>query len=130
MKLELLNGEFAIARLNATDGMPSWVNAQVRSADFLSITKTADELSIVCESSLVPEGIRAQRGWRALKIEGPLDFALVGVLVSIVQPLVSAGISIFAISTFDTDYVLVGGAQLGAAIAALQSAGHDVRMAE
>ena len=126
MRLSILRGELAIARLGPADRVPEWA----QSADFLSITRTADELSIVCESSRVPEEIRAERGRRALKIEGPLEFSLVGVIASIAGPLASAGISIFAMSTFDTDYVLVSAAELSAAIAVLKSAGHDVRVGE
>jgi hypothetical protein len=126
MRLDLLRGEFAIARLSAADRVPEWA----QSADFVSITRTSDELSIVCESSRVPHGVRAERGWRVLKIEGPLEFSMVGVLASIAGPLAGAGISIFAISTFDTDYVLVGAEKLAAAITALQAAGHQVQVGE
>jgi hypothetical protein len=126
MRLDLLRGEFAIARLGAADRVPEWA----RSVDFVSITRTSDELSIVCESSRVPERVRAERGWRVLKIEGPLEFSMVGVLASIAGPLAGAGISIFAISTFDTDYVLVGAEKLAAAITALQAAGHQVQVGE
>ncbi len=91
MRLDLLPGDFAIARLGAAERVPEWA----QSADFFSITRTRDELSIVCESSRAPEEVRAERGWRALKIEGPLDFLLVGVLASIAEPLARAGIPIF-----------------------------------
>jgi hypothetical protein len=95
--------------------------------EFLSITRTRDELSIVCESSRIPAGIDAEFGWRCIKVDGPLDFSLVGVLSSLAEPLARAGIPIFAISTFDTDYVLVKTANLEGAMAALESAGHAVR---
>jgi hypothetical protein len=94
--------------------------------EFLSITRTREELSIVCESSQVPAEIPAERGWRCMQVGGPLDFSLVGVLASLAEPLARAGIPIFAISTFDTDYILVRSTQIEAAIAALELAGHVV----
>jgi len=121
MTLELLRGEFAIARLNASGAIPTWA-----AGEFVSITRTVDELSIVCEASRVPGGVQAESGWRALRVAGKLDFSLTGVLASIADPLASARVSIFAISTFDTDYVLLRGAQLVAGIEALQGAGHEV----
>ncbi len=119
MRMELVPGEFAIVRLNAGDPLPDWVGGE-----FVSVTRTAEELSIVCESSQVPQDARAQRGWRALRVAGTLDFSLTGVLASIADPLARAGVSIFAISTFDTDYVLVR--ELSEAIQALEAAGHEV----
>jgi len=127
MRLEVLPGEFTIVRLDATAALPAWIEGAGlahRSAELLSITRTREELSIVCESSRVPSEIPAERGWRCMKVEGPLDFALTGVLASLAEPLARAGIPIFAISTFDTDYALVKATNLEAAIAALESAGH------
>lgn len=123
MRLDVLHGEFAIVRLDASAATPSWMP---ESAEFLSITRTREELSLVCESSRVPAEIAAERGWRCLKAAGPLDFSLVGVLASLAEPLARSGIPIFAISTFDTDHLLVKAANLEAAIAALESAGHVV----
>lgn len=91
---------------------------------FVSITRTRDELSIVCNERDVPSGVKADRGWRALKIEGPLDLALTGVLASIAVPLAEAQINLFAISTFDTDYVLVKADRVAEAIGVLRNAGH------
>jgi len=122
MRLEVLRGEFAIVRLEATAGVPAWVEP----SEFLSITRTSEELSIVCESSRVPLEIAAERGWRCMKVGGPLEFSLTGVLASLADPLARAGIPIFAISTFDTDYLLVKTATLEAAVAALESVGHVV----
>lgn len=131
MRLDLLGGEFAIVRLDASARVPSWIpagciNAAAESAMFLSITRTREELSIVCESPQVPADIAAERGWRCIKVDGPLNFSMVGVLASLAEPLARAGIPIFAISTFDTDYILVRSTQIDAAIAALESAGHAV----
>jgi hypothetical protein len=91
---------------------------------FFSVTRTGEELSVVCREVLVPEGIRAERGWRAIRVAGVLDLSEVGVLASLVVPLAGAGISLFALSTFDTDYLLVKEHDLGRAVEALVAAGH------
>lgn len=94
---------------------------------FFSVTRTSDELSIVCDEGAVPSGAQAENGWRALKVEGPLDFSLTGILAGLAGVLAVAEISIFAISTYDTDYVLVRSTSLQAAVAALRRAGYVVR---
>lgn len=117
MRLELLKAEFSIARLDASAAIPDWARGEL-----VSITRTADELSIVCEATEY-----GRRGFRCLKVKGPLDFSLVGVLASLAGALALARVPIFAISTFDTDYILVEQANLDGAIAALEQAGHFVR---
>ena len=92
----------------------------------MAIVRTAEELSIVCAEQAVPAGVTCQRGWRGLKVAGPLDFALTGVLASLAGPLAEAGVSIFAISTYDTDYLFVREEQLGTAIDALRRAGFAI----
>jgi len=87
---------------------------------------TAAELSVVAPAAAVPSHAKAERGWRALRVDGTLDFALTGVLAAVVVPLAEAGVSIFALSTYDTDYVLVRDSQLPAAREALRAAGHTV----
>jgi hypothetical protein len=128
--LTLLPERHAICRLDARAPVPGWA---VQSA-FFSITRTADELSIVCLQQALPEhtpeGLRIEPGWRAFMVDGPLDFALTGVLRSIAAPLAEAGVSIFTLSTFDTDYVLVREAQLQPALTALARADHTVREPE
>jgi uncharacterized protein len=104
MKLSILPGSFAVCRLAPDSEVPGWV---WENKTLLSVTYTNDELSIVCQSSFVPFHIRAEKGWVALKIEGPLDFSLTGVLTGLSDPLAASGVSIFALSTFDTDYILV-----------------------
>lgn len=89
-----------------------------------SITQTAEELSIVCDSWSAISGTDQEPGWRALKVVGPLDFALIGILAGISGALGKAGISIFAISTFDTDYILVKEKRLDDAVQALKEAGY------
>lgn len=123
LSLELTPDFLAVAKLRPTDSIPAWA---ARGA-FSSISRTADELSIVCKQIDIPSGIRSEPDWRAFKVDGPLDFGLTGILTSIAQPLSGAGISIFAISTFDTDYVLVKQMNLEKAIDALKAAGHSIR---
>ena len=96
------------------------------SSALYSITRTADELSVVAPSSVIPEGIRREGGWRALQVEGPLELSLTGILASLAVPLAEAGIPIFAISTYDTDLVLVQEKDLNAATDALARSGWDV----
>jgi hypothetical protein len=117
LKLRVLPEVLAVCRLAPDAALPDWIDT---SAGFLTISRTPDELSLVCDRERVPEGVRAERGWRAFKVEGPLDFALTGILAALAGPLADAGISIFAISTFDTDYLLVRESTLGQAIAVLR----------
>src|SRR5688572_16837698 len=93
---------------------------------FLSITRTPDELSIVCDESSVPDDVIAERGWRAFQLEGPIPFDVTGVAASLTAPLAADGISVFLISTYDTDWLLVKESVRGRAIAALRSAGFDL----
>ncbi|KPL88418.1 ACT domain-containing protein [Ardenticatena maritima] len=125
LTLSLLPHVLGVCRLDAESAIPAWATQDA----FFSITRTADELSIVCPAALIPAGVTAETGWRCLKVHGPLDFSLVGVLRSIAEPLAQAGISIFAISTYDTDYVLVQADALPRAIEALRRAGHRVNEA-
>jgi len=123
-RLTLLNGTYAVCRLGAADVVPQWA---LSGGGFASVTRTAEELSIVCEESSVPaDQVRAEGGWRALKLEGPIPFEQTGVLRSLISPLADAGIGIFAVSTFDTDYVLVKGAKLECTIETLRAAGHTI----
>ncbi len=119
--LTVLPGSFAMVRLAPEAPLPSWATQ----GDFFSITRTGDELSIVCRAGQVPKGIAAEAGWRALKVAGPF-LSEVGVLSALAAPLAEAKVSLFAISTFDTDYLLVSEKQLLAAVAALKGAGHRV----
>ncbi|MBS1854339.1 MAG: ACT domain-containing protein [Acidobacteria bacterium] len=122
LTLHLLEERLAICRLPPSAAIPPWAAGGA----FLSITRTADELSVVCAESAAPGDARCERGWRALKVEGPLDFALTGILASIAVPLADARVGIFAVSTFDTDYVLVKEDSLAEALRALTAAGHTV----
>ena len=119
MNLKLMDGLFSVCRLNPTDKVPDWVFQ----SDFYSINKTEDELSIVCEASLVPEIVKTEKYWSLIKVEGPLDFSLTGILSSLAKPLADEKISIFAISTFDTDYLLVKKENLSKAKSTLENSG-------
>jgi hypothetical protein len=112
----------AVCKLAEDDGVPGWAVG----AGFFSITRTADELSVVCPEELVPEGVKVERGWQALRVAGVIDFSAVGVLAELTAPLARAGVGVFAISTFDTDYLLVREHDLERAVGALREAGHIV----
>lgn len=122
LTLTLLPCMLTICRLDPAAALPAWAAA----GHFYAVTRTDEELSIVCEKHLVPGDIVCQRDWRCLKVTGPLDFALTGILARLAAPLADAGIPIFAVSTYDTDYLLVKADQLAAAVAALCAAGHAV----
>lgn len=124
MKLLLSPHLFAISRFAAHSEVPGWS----LKGSFSSINKTGDELSIVCEEKNIPLGVTAERGWRLFKVQGPLDFNLTGVLVSIATPLAQSKISIFAISTFETDYILVKSEDLESAIASLKKAKFSISL--
>ena len=122
LRFAVLEGEYSVCRLGAHDAIPAWA----QSGDFFSITCTPQEVSIVCETRNVPADVRAEHGWACLKIEGPIPFELTGVLSACLDPLAAAQIGIFAVSTFDTDYVLVKATSLERAKEVLRAAGHEV----
>jgi hypothetical protein len=123
LPLELLADILAVCRLPADAPVPAWAGASSR---FLTVSRTPEELSITAVQASVPSGLRCERDYRALRVKGPLALDLIGVLAAIADPLAAAGLSIFAISTFDTDYVLVKARDLEPAIVALERAGHRV----
>lgn len=120
----VLPDEWAVARLAADAPVPAWAAAP---APFASVTRTSAELSIVAPAAAVPAGVRAEGGWTVLRLQGPFAFDQTGILASFAAPLAEAGIGIFALSTFDTDYVLVRTAQRTGALAALRAAGHRLK---
>ena len=120
LKFTRLAGSFAIIRLSPGLAIPDWA---LRGA-FFSVTSTAEELSVVCPQAQVPAGIAHDGDWACLKLQGPFPFSETGILTSFVQPLSERTISVFAISTFDTDYVLVKQGWVDQAVAALRDAGH------
>ena len=148
-KLQLVawKHRFAVCKLPAGAPLPPWIATHVNndhasstdSDNILSITRTADELSILCRQDLVvvdqdhaPQdqhlAVSIEPDWACIKVQGPLEFSMTGILASLARPLATAGISIFAISTFDTDYLLVKQDQLGSAVGILRTEGHDVRV--
>jgi hypothetical protein len=123
LDLRVLPGALAIARLEPGAPVPEWA---APAGALHAVMRTAEETSVVCAGDAVPDGVRAERGFRALQVGGPLEFGLTGVLAALAVPLAEAGVPIFALSTYDTDYVLVRGDRLADAIAALRAAGHGV----
>lgn len=104
----------AVCRLLPTKTLPGWISFE--RDKFISVTQTSDELSIVCSQDLVPLDIKAVKNWRIIRIKGQLDFALVGILKRVITPLSDNGISIYTISTYDTDYILIKDEQFNSAI--------------
>ena len=122
LNLAVLPDQLAICKLSPDSPIPDWASR----GDFYSITKTADELSLITIDHNIPPDVTCDHDWRTFKVNGPLDFSLTGVLESVARPLADAAISIFAIATYNTDYVLVKSANLGRAIDALRAAGHTI----
>jgi hypothetical protein len=118
----LKDGPYAIVRLSSDAPIPQWA----AEGEFTSITRTADELSIVCPIGNLPPEVNSQHRWVGLKLQGPFPFSMTGVLLSFIEPLSSKSIPIFAISTFDTDYVLVQEEFIGVTLRALDEAGHEL----
>ncbi len=118
--LERVPGAFGISRLDPDARIPRWVHESA----FFSVSRSAEELSVLCEERLVPDGVRCERGWSAVKVAGTLDLSLIGVLASLARPLAASNIGLFTVSTFDTDYLLVRRSKLEEAIEVLEAAGH------
>jgi uncharacterized protein len=121
LKFSQVPGSFAVCRLPAMAAVPDWA----LQGPFFSLTRTLEELSIVCLAAEVPSEVHPETDWTCLKLEGPFPFSETGILTSFVQPLSDRAIPIFAVSTFDTDYVLVKRAWADKAVEALQAAGHE-----
>ena len=124
LRFIVLPDHLAVCRFNQDTPIPAWA----LSGTVFTITRTADELSVVCQQNLVPDGVRCERGWRCLRVAGTMDFSMIGVVASLSTPLAAAGVGIFVISTFDTDYLLVKNDDFSRAVAALRAAGHAVDM--
>lgn len=122
LTMRLLKEKYGVCRLKNNEAIPEWG----KKGDFYSITKTPDELSIVCLQEGIPDGINCEKDWRILKIEGPLDFSLIGILASISSVLAQNQISIFAISTYDTDYILVKEKDIDKAVGTLIKENYEV----
>lgn len=123
LPLVVLPETVAVCRLPAAAPIPEWAS---KAHAFLTVSRTSEELSVTADQAVVPEGTRCERDYRPIRVRGTLPPNLVGILLAIADPLAEAKIAIFAISTYDTDYVLVKAADLDRAIAALERAGHEV----
>lgn len=123
LTLSILQDIFAICKLDKDTRVPDWA----LTGSFLSITRTLEELSIVCPQDKIPEGTPCDRGWRCLKVEGPFDLSVGGIVASFSEPLARASISILVTSTFDTDYVMVKEEDIEKAVSVLSRGGHSIR---
>jgi uncharacterized protein len=123
LTLTALPGRYAISKLDPKAEVPLWA----REGQFVSVTRTPAELSIVCPEDNVPAGVSCAPGWRVLKCEGPLDWALTGIVASLAEPLADAGVAIFPIATHDTEFLLIREPQLEHAARALTAYGHAIR---
>jgi len=121
LELRLLPDVFAVCRLDPSAEAPA---APARG--FHSVTRTEEELSVICVETAVPDDAVVEPGWRGLQVAGPLDFALTGVAAALTTPLAAAGISVLPVATYDTDYLFVRESSLADAVAALACAGHVV----
>ena len=119
MNLKLIDGNYSVCRLEPNDSIPEWAYQ----GSFYSISKSNEELSILCETKFIPNYIKSENNWNLIKVEGPLDFSLTGILSSLIQPLATEKISIFTVSTFDTDYLLVKIDKLQQTISILKQSG-------
>ncbi len=122
LKFSFVPGVFAICKLAAAEPLPEWALA----GPFISVTRTAEELSIVCHADNLPRDVNSESHWICFKLQGPFAFTQTGILASFIGPLAANAIPIFAISTFDTDYVLIKEEYAGVALQALQQAGHQI----
>lgn len=122
LKFRQLSGTYAIIRLHPQAVIPDWATR----GEFTSISRSSDELSLVCPTENLPPDVRSPHRWVCLKLEGPFPFSLTGVLLSFIKPLSESGVPIFAISTFDTDYVLIQQEFAARALDVLQATGHEL----
>lgn len=120
LRFSVVAGQFAVCRLSPHEAIPGWAHSSV----FSSITRTADELSIICPASQVPSGIQAEDGWAFLKLHGPFALDTIGVLRSVACALAEVEVSVLAVGTFDTDYFLIKQVHVPRAVEALEAAGH------
>jgi hypothetical protein len=124
LALTLEADAIAICRLAPDTPLPAWALA----SPYFSITRTPDELSVVAPESVVPRDVVASRGWRLIRFAGPMPLDATGILASVTAPLATARVSVFALGTYDTDYVLIPADQRADAVKALEAAGHSVTM--
>jgi uncharacterized protein len=121
LRIAILPHRLAVCRLAPDAPLPPWI-----AGAFTSVTRTDEELSIICDDDAVPADVKAERGWRAMRVLGPIPFEVTGVAAALVSPLAAAGISVFLLATFDTDYLLLKDAVFERAMDVLRAAGHDL----
>jgi hypothetical protein len=119
--VDLEPGEYTITRLAKDAARPD-----IETTGLVSITSTPDGISVVCPSPVAPPSEDARPGWRLLTVRGPLEFDLTGVMAALAGELAAAGVTLLAVSTYDTDHILVKAADLTRALKALREAGHEV----
>jgi hypothetical protein len=122
LNLRILPKRLAVCRLDAEAPLPDWIEQ----SGFYAITRTEEELTIVCDETLVGLGVTSEKGWRCFKVEGSIDFSEIGIVFSLTRPLTESAVPVFLMSTFDTDYLMVKEKDLAKAIAALTAEGHLV----
>jgi uncharacterized protein len=126
LRLTLLAERVALCRFAAEAPVPAWADG---ARQFLTVSRTPTELSVVADERVVPNDVEAQRGYHVLRVEGPLPLDLIGIFAALASPLALAGIPIFPIATYDTDYLLVRDAEIERALATLRTAGHKIDVA-
>ncbi len=125
LMLSILPQMYAVCRLDPNGHIPNWA---LLGDDFISLTRTRSELSVVCLQKNVPqEGTKAERGWRCMKVDGPFDFSVAGVQASLAIPLAEANISSLAIATYETDHLLIKDEDLERTVQVLTQAGHHIQ---
>lgn len=125
LAIDVRPGEYAVARL-APDALVPANLLDPGEPVLISLTRTPEELSVICPAGLAPAGATVEDGWRLLSVRGPLAFTLTGIIAALSSELAAAGVALFSMSTFDTDHVLVRAAELERAVKALREAGHEV----
>ena len=121
--LDILPGSVAICQLRSRAAFPKWIH---RATAFLNITRTSDEMTVICDESIVPSDVLAEKGYRVLRVKGPLPLDMIGVTAALTSPLATAGVPVVTLATYDTDYLLVHSKHLAHARWALEAVGHTV----
>lgn len=122
IRLKVLPELYSISRLDSKDPIPAWADGD----GFVNIARSADELSIVCHQSRVPEGVKVDRDWNCMQFVGPFAFDETGIVLSVVRPLTEAGFGVFVVSTFDGDFLLLKAERFAQGLAVLNEAGHQI----
>ncbi|MFZ1976531.1 MAG: ACT domain-containing protein [Bacteroidota bacterium] len=122
LELRTIPGQFGICKLQPGESIPLWA----MSGNFWSVTRTENEVSVVCPQEQIPRDVEVERNWRVLQVVGPLTFEMTGVLLSLAAPLADAGVSIYSVSTFETDFILIQEKSFEIACRTLTKAGHNI----